>query len=111
MRKPPTISTGDQIDLNPLADKAIAIRVTNRRIVETRYGNRPMVSARIYVLGQREPLEGVLFATFFARHLELNEWYCGIVTKEDQRWILKPAPQKSEQALAKMIDSESEVPF
>ena len=111
MRKPPAISTGDQIDLSPLLDKAIAVRVTNRRVVETRYGDRPMVDARIYVLGQREPLEGVLFSTFFAKNLEIGEWYCGIVSRDEKRWLLKPAPAKSEAALEKMIESEEDVPF
>lgn len=111
MKKPPTISTGDQIELKSLLDKAIAVRVSNRRIVETKFGPRPVVNAKIFVLGNNDPLEGVLFQSYFAKDLALDVWYCGILSKDDMRWYLKPAPLKSESALEKLVQSTDDVPF
>lgn len=117
IQKPPAPSSGDAIDLKPLLGKTIAVKVWNRRTVETKFGERPLVNARIMVLGNNEPLEGVMFQSYFAKTLKEGEWYCGIVSRNESggmtQWFLKDAPAKSVAALEKQISAitDDDVPF
>jgi hypothetical protein len=87
IHKAPKINAGDSIELKPLIGKTLAVKITARRDVETKFGKRPLNEAVLIVEGQKEPLIGVLFQSYFSK-LELNEWYVGKLEKEELRWNL-----------------------
>ena len=87
IHKAPKVNAGDSIELKPLIGKVLAVKVTARRDVETKFGTRPLNEAVIIVDGQREPLVGVLFQSYFSK-LDIGEWYVGKLEKEDLRWNL-----------------------
>jgi hypothetical protein len=87
IHKAPKVNAGDSIELKPLIGKILAVKITVRRDVETKFGMRPLNEAVIFVEGQKEPLVGVLFQSYFSK-LDLNEWYAGKLEKEDLRWNL-----------------------
>ena len=87
IHKAPKVNAGDSIELKPLVGKVLAVKVTARRDVETKFGTRPLNEAVIIVEGQREPLVGVLFQSYFSK-LDIGEWYVGKLEKEDLRWNL-----------------------
>jgi hypothetical protein len=87
IHKAPKVNAGDSIELKPLIGKVLAVKITARRDVDTKFGTRPLNEAIIFVDGQKEPLVGVLFQSYFSK-LEIGEWYVGKLTKDDLRWNL-----------------------
>lgn len=80
------MKAGDAIELAPLKDKIIAVRVESRDAVKTKFGDRSMSQVCVLVAGTKEPLEGVLFQTYF-QHLPLGDWFIGRVVKvENGPW-------------------------
>lgn len=87
--RPPKANNGDSIDLKPLLGKPLAVMVTERRDVKTKFGERPVNTAIVVVAGQETPLHGVLFQSVFSK-FTLGEWYAGVLEKEEMRWSLNP---------------------
>lgn len=110
LKQAPKVTSGDVIELEPLVGKAVAVKVTNRRKVDTKYGERELNEVVLLPEGAKEPLEGVLFQAYFTK-LDLNEWYVGIVRKDEKRWFLEPASGKQVRALEAAVDQIDEVPF
>ena len=108
----PKISAGESIELTPLIGKVVAVRVIERHEKETKFGNRQMAVTQIVVEGEKEPLEGVLFQSYFQK-LKIGEWYVGKVVKTDRAWGLENEGVAVKQiaALEKLIDALPEVPF
>lgn len=117
LKPAPKVSSGEAIDLKPLLGKAIALRVNGKRNVQTKFGERPLAEVTILLDGQQEPLEGVLFQSYFTA-LEENEWYAGIVTRKNsgtfERWALDATKltRKQTAALEKQLAVfDSDIPF
>lgn len=112
MKQAPKISSGDAIELEPLVGKAVAVKVTGRRKVATKYGERELNEVLLLPEGAKEPLEGVLFQAYFTK-LDLHEWYCGIVRKDEKRWFLEPANSKQARLLESAINQlpDDDTPF
>lgn len=101
---PPEKLGGDAIDLSKLAGKTIAVFLTGKQSVETKFGPRDMVSAVILTPASAEPLSGVMFAKYFTSNLELKKWYAGLLTQSGngnrKGWILEAS--KDAAALTKL---------
>lgn len=113
----PKASSGEAIDLKPLLGKAVAVRVNNTREVETKFGTRPLAEVTMLVEGSAEPLDGVLFQSYFTE-LAQGEWFAGIVAKmqtgDFERWALdySKLTKKQAAALEKLIAEQPlGVPF
>lgn len=111
----PAVNSGSAIELTPLLNKAVAICCISRKEVNTSFGPRQMSQVRLLVAGETEPLEGVLFQSYFQR-LPLGEWFVGKVIKSDRSWGLdSSALNRSEAAqLNKAVDAQpdlEDVPF
>lgn len=87
IHKAPKLNAGDSIELKPLIGKTLAVKITARRDVETKFGKRPLNEAVLIVEGQKDPLVGVLFQSYFSK-LDIGNWYVGSLEKEDLRWNL-----------------------
>ena len=118
IHKAPKVNAGDSIELKPLIGKVLAVKITARRDVDTKFGKRGLNEAVMFVEGQKEPLIGVLFQSYFSK-LELNEWYVGKLEKEDLRWNLNADSlnQKQMKALEAAVEQyekaaeNEDVPF
>lgn len=113
---PPPPSGADAIDLSTLLGETIGVRIESRKEVETKFGERPMAYVTILSARQREPLRGVLFASYFTK-LEIGAWYMGTVAQTDGKrraWMLSPETDKAAARkiceLASALDLD-EVPF
>lgn len=106
VKAPPKPRTsGDQIDLGALSGKLIACAVINRYEVETKFGPRQLNQVLIGAPGSEEPLEGVIFASYF-QGLDQNVWYLGRIDKTARgAWYLAPPSAKDAVAGRKLIDS------
>jgi hypothetical protein len=118
IHKAPKVNAGDSIELKPLIGKTLAVKITARRDVDTKFGKRPLNEAVLIVEGQKEPLVGVLFQSYFSK-LDLHEWYVGKLEKEEMRWNLNSdaVNQKQIKAMETAVaeyekaEGSSDVPF
>lgn len=105
------MSAGESIELTPLLNKVVAIRVIERVDQKTKFGDRQMSTAQLLVEGETEPLQGVLFQSYFQR-LAIGQWFVGKVIKTERSWGLetegiKPAAiAKLEKAIDAFNDNE-----
>lgn len=109
----PVMNAGDAIELAPLVGKAVAIFITDRVEKNTKFGLRQMSGAILVCEGEKEPLRGVLFQSYFQR-LPIHEWLVGVVVKTEKAWGLDAAAVKptSLAALEKLVAAVAdEVPF
>lgn len=106
VKAPPKPRTsGDQIDLGALSGKLIACAVINRYEVETKFGPRQLNQVLIGAPGSDEPIEGVIFASYF-QGLDMNVWYLGRVNKTARgAWYLEPPTGKDASAGRKLIEA------
>lgn len=106
VKAPPKPRTsGDQIDLGALVGKLIAVAVVNRYEVDTKFGARQLNQVLIGAPGTEEPLEGVIFASYF-QGLDQNVWYLGRIDKTARgAWYLAPPSAKDATVGRKLIDS------
>lgn len=106
----PKANAGQSIDLAAMQGKAVAVRITQRAEVATRFGDKTMSAGQILVEGESEPMEGVFFQSYFQR-LALNEWFAGVVVKSDRAWgldaeaVKQPALKKLQAAIEKVPDN------
>ncbi len=116
IKKAPRAAIGEAISLDPLKGKAVAVVPYARKTVDTKFGERTVTAVRVYVLGSKEPLDGVLFQAYF-QALALNEAVAGVVeeqeTKLGSRWILNADalnPKQLAQLEAAIAEAE-DLPF
>ena len=90
----PEKSSGDQIELSDLRDKVIAIYCKSREEnKKTRFNLRSMTHVAVLVDGAKDPLEGVLFQSYF-QTLKLNQWFIGKLERQEsasngnRAWVL-----------------------
>lgn len=88
---PPKLG-GDALELSHLEGKLVAIFCRARDEKKTKFGPRKMTSAAIVAEGQKEPLEGILFQSYF-QDLELGAWYIGKIARVEagmnRAWVLQ----------------------
>lgn len=106
----PKIGSGDSIELSGLKGKLCGVQVLHRQEIETKFGLRKMSTVRIMMEGSPEPLEGILFQSYF-QGLEIGEWYVGVLTHEKRgdnlMWGLDASKidKKKSAALVKAIEA------
>jgi hypothetical protein len=116
LKKAPKVQSQDQIELKPFIGKAVAVKVTERRKVDTKFGERDVNVVTMLVEGNGEPMYGVLFQSYFSG-LDIGEWYVGIVEREELRWLLnaekvtKKQMDAFEKTIAAMEKENNDVPF
>lgn len=111
-------SSGEQIKLEPLTGKLCALKVVDRRSVDTKFGARNMSDTVLIPSGADEPLYGVLFASYF-QDLEIGEWYIGRIAKSEKGTWFMSAPTATDQReinslmpiMAGVDESDEVVPF
>lgn len=115
IKKAPRAASGEAISLEALKGKAVALVPYARKTVDTKFGKRTVTAVRLYVLGSKEPLDGVLFQSYF-HDLALNEPVAGVIeeqeTKLGNRWILNADSLTAKQLaqLETALTAESEEP-
>jgi hypothetical protein len=116
VKKAPKVQSQDQIELKPFLGKAVAVKVTERRKVDTKFGERDVNIVTLLVEGSGEPMHGVLFQSYFSG-LDIGEWYVGIVEREELRWLLnaekvtKKQMDAFEKTIAALEKANDDVPF
>lgn len=109
MMAPPKVG-GDAIELSPLENKIVAIFCKARDERKTKFGPRKMTAVAVVAEGSKEPLEGIMFQTYF-QDLELGFWYIGRVVRVEaggnKQWVLSTdnIDPKAAKALAKTLES------
>jgi len=105
------------LNLLPHIGEYILIKATDRRDVETRFGNKSVTDV-IMVTSGGAVERGSLFQAFAGR-LELGVWYGGGLTREGMEYVVKPgipdAVEKKLIAMAADADreevSDDDIPF
>jgi hypothetical protein len=116
LKKAPKVQSQDQIELKPFLGKAVAVRVTERRKVNTKFGERDVNVVTLLVEGNGEPMHGVLFQSYFSG-LDTGEWYVGIVEREELRWKLnaekvsKKQMDAFEKTISALEKTNDDIPF
>lgn len=100
----------EALELSPIEGKLIAVRCDQRDERKTRFGQRRMTLVSIFVTGEKIPLVGILFQSYF-QDLELNRFYVGVLTRQDvginRVWTLDSSKvaQKDLKALSASISA------
>lgn len=111
----PAMKSGDVIELNPLLNKVVALRVTSRSAVQTKFGQRELSEVIVLVQGETVPLDGVLFQSYF-QHLDIGDWYIGRIVKGERAWgmdatNLDPKVIAALNRVIATMPDDSDVPF